>query len=1237
MLLVTLVFACVSLLVGLNIHLGNITQKAEQNTVRAADLYINNVTDMNTFRNNVNAGTSYQGMVVALTANITLPTPWAPIGNSTTNMFRGTFDGQGYTITVGTITVTAQNIGTGLFGRVVGGRVENLNLTGTAMQSSANTTAGHPFGVLVGYMANSAVENCNITGTLSQFSSNASTNMSGGLIGEAGGTGQSNLIRNCNVNLNITSTGSYLGGIVGQMNNTVIDNCSVIFTKAGAGGAIGGIVRAFDTVNPLPNTIKNCTTNLTFPATTGSTMGGIVGGAVAATTGHLTIENCNARMYFSMATGNTVGGIVSGAVDGITIRNCTSEIIYAGSTNVGMTGLGGVAANIENATIFNTHTSITINGNSGTAYGIAAGTFISSTVDRCTAYVNITGSTTGTAGDVSGISTNITDTIINSTSARVRIGGNYGLHTSGFVRNATRSVITNCHSDILIGGVQTLLDTSGSITGFAHTLNGSKILNSTAKAVIKNGKRATIGGFAISMTVNSLIDNCHAEVDLSGGSELSTAATPAAFHVSGFATAVTDSEISNSSVKGTIEYLLPDVTRRVGGLVGGSAGASRFFNNSVNLTIIGNVNTTSTGNTNGTGGLIAVVASGTTVVDGGSFSGAVIGDNHTGGIVGNVASLVAPGVIIRNVAVTGTISGATNSGGVIGYAGSASYNINISGANVFANISGTTNTGGIIGHTNQTLYLEVSDCNYYGTLTGSSTVIGGILGRYAHNTAHAETAARSLKFARNNVRVTFNSSTTTFGGVIGLGITGNVNLPFEISDTHVNISFAAGSTITGLVGSGILGGNMVNFIINRCSVEINGATNMPAFGATITTSVITNSYAVLGATHIGNRFATTLTNTQVTNCYAVSRNTTGAFAGFVQTLDCSAADFVNNFSYSASTATTAGSFAVMTQANANPAVTGNRFARFHYLQHSAGNPPPYVSVMTGTNITYFNNNHTAYTNATVNTTVKTQGYFTNSANWDARYPWDFTNTWTFVAGLNDGFPVLRSQLISTSNIVLNYEGAQLDSAVGAIKLNGVNQTSMPAGVRFGDTLEIAAVVVGSRVWTGWYSNQKLITPVSSALPRVLTITVLDNERKVYTALARLNNINLSLTTTAPTRSAVTTQSGSQQPTNVSCQVLIYETVSGQLVYSRQYSTNITDSIGLDSALTYTIVVQTPTYVQPMIGVGGVFGGVWGAWSALTFGASLLGSNGAIFVAYDQAAGSDEVSYDLGWMHQVYVI
>lgn len=54
-----------------------------------------------------------------------------------------------------------------------------------------------------------------------------------------------------------------------------------------------------------------------------------------------------------------------------------------------------------------------------------------------------------------------------------------------------------------------------------------------------------------------------------------------------------------------------------------------------------------------------------------------------------------------------------------------------------------------------------------------------------------------------------------------------------------------------------------------------------------------------------------------------------------------------------------------------------------------------------------NRGATKYTNLNTTSYAKNKDWYTNTANWNSSYPWDFTNTWTFANGQNDDYPMLK--------------------------------------------------------------------------------------------------------------------------------------------------------------------------------------------------------------------------------------
>ena len=150
---------------------------------------IGSADDWNTFAANVSNGNSYSGQYLQLTADISATTM---AGNS----FSGTFDGDSHTI-------TANISGTGsmaLFNSLNGGTIKNLRLAG-------NVSGGIHTAALLVSLGNSGP----------------------------------NLIQDCVVSANVTSSGSHMGGFLAHGNecNITINDCVFNGTLTGGSSAKG--------------------------------------------------------------------------------------------------------------------------------------------------------------------------------------------------------------------------------------------------------------------------------------------------------------------------------------------------------------------------------------------------------------------------------------------------------------------------------------------------------------------------------------------------------------------------------------------------------------------------------------------------------------------------------------------------------------------------------------------------------------------------------------------------------------------------------------------------------------------------------------------------------------------------------------------------------------------------------------------------------------------------------------
>lgn len=231
---------------------------------------IRNAAQLQAFANAVDNGEDYAGKFIALSDDIDLEDieNWNPIGTESgeTNIFNGTFDGKGYTISNLTIdvSVTEGDSYYGLFS-VLGNEAVVKNLNVTDAEISTKNSAGKVYaGGIAGAtkkVAVSAHENigtridtCSVTGEVSAESTNDKLTYAGGIAG-SGDIGTA--ITNCWTNVKVSAVAkpisnknSMAGGIIGNSGNyVVIANCATFGNVYAAspsstnfGGMAGGIV-----------------------------------------------------------------------------------------------------------------------------------------------------------------------------------------------------------------------------------------------------------------------------------------------------------------------------------------------------------------------------------------------------------------------------------------------------------------------------------------------------------------------------------------------------------------------------------------------------------------------------------------------------------------------------------------------------------------------------------------------------------------------------------------------------------------------------------------------------------------------------------------------------------------------------------------------------------------------------------------------------------------------------------
>ena len=220
---------------------GNIIERIEP--IQVFDYTIKTKEEMKIFQQYVSKGETFEGKTVTLLNDIDLQgsedNQWTPIG-TWSNPFKGTFEGQGYTISGIYINNLENN--QGLFGCLREedevepiASIKNLSVNGTI-------NAWQFVGGIVGRNYQGIVENC--------YNSSATDGAQG--IGGVVGYNQRGTIRNC-YNIATISNGDYTGGITGYNNNGTIMNSyniGIITTEGTNKGQVVGY--------NLNGTITNC-------------------------------------------------------------------------------------------------------------------------------------------------------------------------------------------------------------------------------------------------------------------------------------------------------------------------------------------------------------------------------------------------------------------------------------------------------------------------------------------------------------------------------------------------------------------------------------------------------------------------------------------------------------------------------------------------------------------------------------------------------------------------------------------------------------------------------------------------------------------------------------------------------------------------------------------------------------------------------------------------------------------
>ena len=304
----------------------------------------------------------YQDKYIEVVADIDFENTFVkPAGQSAQMSFKGTLDGNGYTLKnakIGDGKASHQAFFYLLNGTVKNLKFDNITVTGGNANSAASSAA-----VLTAGQSTIAftIENCHITNSTvisGPEQGTAGGSYAGGFVGRCNNA--SVVIRNCSIsNSTITASNENAGGIVALIGAGIIDNASAVGntikteTKGVAGGVVGFITGTATIIN-ISSQNNICIAN--NPSSGGA--GGVVGNCNSNDAKMINIYSAGNQMKTLvhssvMYLGGVLGG--NGTVYSALLANCfvesgSVEYVYTPTTDKPYAACVGIIAGYPNIT-----------------------------------------------------------------------------------------------------------------------------------------------------------------------------------------------------------------------------------------------------------------------------------------------------------------------------------------------------------------------------------------------------------------------------------------------------------------------------------------------------------------------------------------------------------------------------------------------------------------------------------------------------------------------------------------------------------------------------------------------------------------------------------------------------------------------------------------------------------------------------------------------------------------------
>lgn len=290
-----------------------------------------NSEDFKAFTEDVNSGTTFEGKVVKMAADITEAV--TTIIGTSAKPFKGTFDGDNHSVNLN-INATAANAG--MFGYTSGATIKNV-VTKGILETKTDPKVANSAGSLVGLADNTTINGCV---NYANITINGGLGDVGGLVGC--GNSKTITISDCKNYGSIKAvadckTAKYVGGIIGDIKaaGAIITNCvsgyetlsegteqSVITNMISyAGGIVGGTqvkIAISDCVNYM---------GISSTVTSNTGFGGIIG---LVNSGAKGCSISNSVNHGSLEASSSVGGIIgrlatSDTAAPLTLTNCSND------------------------------------------------------------------------------------------------------------------------------------------------------------------------------------------------------------------------------------------------------------------------------------------------------------------------------------------------------------------------------------------------------------------------------------------------------------------------------------------------------------------------------------------------------------------------------------------------------------------------------------------------------------------------------------------------------------------------------------------------------------------------------------------------------------------------------------------------------------------------------------------------------------------------------------------------